>query len=85
MPKYRSPGDGMWYPVTKFTKMELEAQGLKTLGQPLPPVAEVSVSDAPIEGEDQIRSSGTEKQQGKLNKVTTARGVRGGKTTRARA
>ena len=78
MPKFISK-DGVWVPATKFTKMELEAQGLETLGQP---VSDASVvTEAPIENEDILQDSEDDQVKSKLAKITKKRGI---KSRRAR-
>ena len=83
MPKFISNGRE-WIPVTKFTRMELEAKGLTSIKTGGQPSAEAVTSEAPIDGEDQVLATGSEAQKTKLSSVTERRGVKGGKTTKVR-
>ena len=73
MPKFKSIG-GEWIPVTKFTKMELDAAGLKTLGQRVEDSS--LVTEAPILNEDVIEESPDDEQKSMLKRVKDKRGIK---------
>lgn len=73
MPKYISK-DGVWHPVTKFTRLELEAQGLETLGQSISDSS--LVTETPVENEDVIEESEDEEVKEKIGRVKKRRGIK---------
>ena len=73
MPRYISI-NGVWHPATKFTKRELEAMGVKTLGHKVEDSS--IVTEAPVEGEEEIKRSKDKESRGKLKKILHKRGIK---------
>ena len=80
MPRFKSVG-GVWYPISKSTRREMEAAGKETLGSPVKDQSSAA-SEAPIENEDLHAAEGSKKTKKKLKRFKKKLGVKSKKVRR---